>query len=461
MPRNLRSLALFGKHAQTRAQIIPVQAQYAQEKYKALLPLVGVGVPNDTTAPQTLEGDPETLLRRLGKPLPYVLRDSPRLSVTRLMTSGWCELRYLYDAVSGVKRPPSPALLRGTQAHARLEDGVHPRDAQLAAEFRSRGLGPFVGSVAYTWAATLGRLLQLAAGGECREVLCHGWVEEGPGLVSGVVARLSWGRSGAASPHPGSIEALLPQLQQLVRERTTHGNSIVVSDTKTRSTYTTPTQGSVLRATTMQLAYYRHYLEQLAQDPGRTYTSLLENGRLHGVDVDEPLAPEEIAALVQLLPSLGQDAGVLAHHGTVHIPEVGCPVLSRASPRWLAARLAQAYGLLRGALGTELRVEYYCRGTNFHTETVQWSAELLARQRAEHERDTAAFLWGERPVRPVARRLRALRTYCAHCDYNAVCGWKRGVEQELAHFGPELVALSEELGEELGEELVPGSQGQG
>lgn len=446
MPRRIRSLGLFGKTARTAAKP-NAQTQYAMDKYTALLPLVNGQDKGDSAPLPPLEGDPATLLRRLGPPLPFVLGGSPRLSVTRLMTKGWCELRYLYDARAGIPRPAAAArtLTRGTRAHARLEESAHPGDARVAAALRAEGMGEFVRTLPYGWAATLGRLLQLAAGGESRELLCHGWVrgssDAPPVLVSGVVDRLSWEGEPPGEPRLDStdIATLLPLLQEQVRQRVEHGNCIVVSDTKTRSTFTTPTQGSVLRATTMQLAYYRGYLEALAQDAPRTFASLLENARLHGVDADAPLQAEEVAALVRLVPSLQADAARLAAGEPVHML-VG-PV-TVASPRWLAARLAQGYAVLGGALGGTLRVEYYCRGTNFHTATVPYSAALRA-ERAGHEADAAAFLWGRRPVQPVARRLDALRTYCAHCDYAAVCGWKRGVERDLGGLGPALVRVAE------------------
>ncbi|RCK59120.1 Exonuclease V, mitochondrial [Candida viswanathii] len=270
--------------------------------------------------------------------------DNPRLSVTGLLVSGWCELRSLYTVFAGsVRTPPSRAMEEGTKLHLELEQEIHPTidltDIEAfikenTAEIEEKwGLDNTSGifdtqpddELALNWAeAIIERLYSLIVISDAREVLLHGYlnlekesfVEDGKEilkpssvLVSGVVDQIQF-----RNPENDVDCALFEEIQEYVDKEFDQVDEtplvdlasfmrdvkdivdkypefkLKFTDLKTRMAKLIPKQESVLASAKFQTFYYRYFYELLSKDPDFAYRCLLENAKRRGFDVDRPLS---------------------------------------------------------------------------------------------------------------------------------------------------------------------------
>lgn len=425
-----------------------------------------------------------------------------RLSVTKLLTKSWCELRHAYDVYAEVPIFEGRPVVEGKEEHQRLEDTTHPLAEEQQAfekDFEVEIPQDQFHTMAETWFETLVKMVNIFTDGEAREVLCHGYLNsqscrlvEGSIagnediLVSGVIDHLLLN-----SKTCGTFSRLVPVrlentvvskncedlallLDQLENAKVSLKNQfeIIVSDVKTRFMRKIPNQTSVLKATKLQVMYYRYFLEELGRDPSITYSKLLTNAERRGFDINRFVDPSKVLSMmatddlirldmcrlkngepIGFKPFDNSDLGA-AGSGIYDMSEyhnmiTDARVIERygdffetwAKPvtlKYFAARLAQMYHHLAPLLSDRLMVEYYYNGDNFHNILFDYDPETLK----SNCFDSAQFWFGKREIEPIKPNLKNFLTYCKYCDYESVCSWKKGGNDMCRQLGADLAKIS-------------------
>ncbi|SMN20946.1 similar to Saccharomyces cerevisiae YBR163W EXO5 Mitochondrial 5'-3' exonuclease and sliding exonuclease, required for mitochondrial genome maintenance [Maudiozyma saulgeensis] len=268
-----------------------------------------------------------------------------RLSVTKLMTKSWCELRYAYDVYSKMDKLTTRNISQGVTFHKTLEDTMIPENVKLDQFLKEQRIIGFEKTLQCKWIDTLQKLLMTFSNvGECREVLCHGYIinqidslQDGKFvtdvdigsnmdqliLVSGIIDHLKWVPRWGNESHSDSkfdlfndifndeeinndLPKILSSLQREIPKRI-NGWKLQVRDVKTRQTFNIPNQTSVQRSTKLQIMYYRKFIEILSLNPKQTYKMLIINAQRRNLDVDQELDSMTIIALMMQNPMLIPD----------------------------------------------------------------------------------------------------------------------------------------------------------
>ncbi|SCV03174.1 LAME_0H08306g1_1 [Lachancea meyersii CBS 8951] len=422
-----------------------------------------------------------------------------RLSVTKLLTKRWCELRDTYDIYSQIPIFEHGQVSVGRREHQRLEDETHAtlENAEtLRAELGDEIPDDPFHTLAENWYQTTIRLLALFQTGQAREVLCHGYLsskdcqilqgdvtDEGDVLVSGIIDHLVLKKkiSRGLKPTPlmlnltdgyssYDMKAVLQGLSASIQEAGKN-LEIVVSDVKTRPMKTIPQQQSVVYASKIQVMYYRFFLENLSLDSSRTYQKLLINAQRRGFDLDAPINPAKLLFFIETNPVITQDLRRLrdgtpigfapydtyneAHDAPKQeynweiiknaqlqqqYAEFFCNWTTPVTLRYFATRLAQMYTTLGPLLSKNLMIEYYSGNTNFHNISFEYDSDELE----QHGTQSALFWFGKRNIEPIKPTVRSILTYCKHCDYESVCLWKKQGTEMCKGLGGELKRLHQE-----------------
>ena len=432
-----------------------------------------------------------------------------RLSVTKMMTKSWCELRYSYDVYSKLDKLVTRNISNGITFHKLLEDKLIIENVELQKFLKLQQMESFQKSIVYKWQDTMERLISTFSRiGESREILCHGYIKnkglnepqdgefildvnnfvenskddsENIMLVSGIIDHLRWVPNTETNSKfdlfddifddinfTKDISKLISSLQTEIPKRLNNWK-LQIADVKTRQMFTIPNQTSVQRASKLQIMYYKKFLDILTLNPERTYAMLLLNAKKRDLDIDKPLEPLEIIALMIKNPSIISDMRRLRDGETINFKpfdndtqvikpmfnELTAPYTSLpydvnekfqefmipwkrpVTLRYFAARLAQTYNLFQSLLSNDLLIEYYCRGKNFHNVPFKYNESLLK----EHNADRSGYLLGKRHVEPIDQTLENFLTFCKHCEYQTICSWKHEGEQNLRTLGKELTNL--------------------
>nr|A3M0E6.3 RecName: Full=Exonuclease V, mitochondrial; Short=Exo V; AltName: Full=Defects in morphology protein 1; Flags: Precursor [Scheffersomyces stipitis CBS 6054] len=271
------------------------------------------------------------------------------------------------------------------------------------------------------------------------------------------------------------LTKFLQSVKQFVEEHKS-AFSVKTTDVKTRSVNRLPSSISVLEAAKFQTFYYRKMFGLLSNEHQRTennhfaYYSLLENARVRGIDVDEPL---DIVTLVSILRknynlfyldfvklangepigfepfdsyNKGRENTGFALDSVFGIAEkcllAGKPmqldliekinsledfnydeILSpdliknwKTAPtlRYLAARCAQFYELFSELLGDHTAVEYHNGRTSqaFHTSESKYTEDVIGEQTRK-----ASTFWNGKRFPIYTRDL----SKCNYCDFKPRC----------------------------------------
>lgn len=279
----------------------------------------------------------------------YILQ--PRLSVTKLLTGSWCELREYYKVYAGLpSEPRTKRLKEGSAYHEKLETRDHVVvDTKLAAstikklaEVNSEELlrNPKAAEMGREWTErVVVRVLNLAEKSSSREILVHAFLdiesaslatseEQLPNsvLVNGIVdlVQLKKTQDPAVKVEIEELEEAIQDLQNRtnalsiecsldapiwdlskllpfsmralqVRAET---HALHVGDVKTRNYDSIPAQELVLEAAELQCMYYSHFLTNLARDSNFAFASGLENARRRGVDPNDHIGLAHAALLL-------------------------------------------------------------------------------------------------------------------------------------------------------------------
>ncbi|GAV55059.1 hypothetical protein ZYGR_0AS03820 [Zygosaccharomyces rouxii] len=421
-----------------------------------------------------------------------------RLSVTKLLTKSWCELRHAYDIYARIPMFEGKPITKGKEEHQRLEDETHSlAEEQRAFEKDFEVVIPDddFHKLADSWFASLVKMVNLFTDGEAREVLCHGYLNreksnlvEGPitgdenVLVSGIIDHLIL----KLRDVPVSNNVLPLRLENTIVSKNSEDIALVfdqlkragpslknkfevmVSDVKTRFMRKIPSQQSVLQGSKLQVMYYRYFMEVLGQNPHETYEKLLTNAQRRGFDVNRFIDPAKLLSMMAADDMIRMDMYRLKNGEPIgfepfddseldvsetaiydmsgyHDMITDARVIHKYSDffelwakpvtlKYLAARLAQMYHHLAPLLSDKLMIEYYYNGDNFHNIIFEFDFEMLKEQSS----DSAKFWFGKRDIEPIDRNLKNFVTFCKYCDYESVCSWKRGGTDMCKELGADL-----------------------
>lgn len=425
-----------------------------------------------------------------------------RLSVTKMLTKSWCELRHAYDVYAEVPIFEGRAITEGKEEHQKLEDKTHTlaeEQRNFEKDFEVEIPHDEFHNIAGAWFETLIKMVNLFTNGEAREVLCHGYLNsqschlvEGPVtgeediLISGIIDHLL-----LRSRNIDKINRVVPvRLEDSVVSRDCEDISlilhqienaefdlknnfeIIVSDVKTRFTNQIPSQASVLRASKLQVMYYRHFLEFLGKTPSLTYEKLLTNARRRGLDVNRFIDPAKMLSMLAADDLIRSDMHRLKNGKSIgfepfdndHLTDSAStkydmsdyhnlivdarivekygdffePWQKPVTLKYFASRLAQMYHKVVPLLSDNLMIEYYYNGDNFHNIFFEYDIEILKLNCL----NSAQFWLGKREIEPIKPNIKNFLTHCKYCDYESVCSWKKAGNDICRQLGSDLANLS-------------------
>lgn len=265
----------------------------------------------------------------------------PRLSVTKLLTSAWCELRDFYQVYSG-----SPSLKKTTQMklgslyHEKLENLTHtsvdmaPFIAKVEEILQQNGFsedsiavinqGEQEAELGDIWLdKIIARLFSLLTRSEARELVVHGYlnlerakyidsVEEmrntsfsdGKVLVSAIIDLVGLRNIYSEDDLDFFIEVndyidshfengvigfdkFVPEVTEIVKKYSEELD-MGISDVKTRSFNKIPQQETVLEAAKLQVSHYKTMMDILTRE-GVAYELFKSNAIRRNLDLDQPI----------------------------------------------------------------------------------------------------------------------------------------------------------------------------
>lgn len=272
----------------------------------------------------------------------------PRLLVTKLLTSSWCELRKFYEIYAGLPRkPPTARIQSGTDYHNHLEAQDHaivPEEklkrliTEQLEKFSSEeqnilNQNSKAADLGSHWAdQVVTRSLVVSRKRYAREIYVHGFLNIHTGKLATTEAELPLAvlvngqidvvkiddsnckkaytdslaqRQAAVSTYKEAtdeelfqqgiqnfkfvdLSTELPKAKERLDQAAEH-SYLHVRDVKTRASNFIPQQQLVVNAAKVQCMFYAQFLHNLSQSAEFGYASKLENAKRRGVDVDKPL----------------------------------------------------------------------------------------------------------------------------------------------------------------------------
>jgi len=473
--------------------------QYLQKKNDVVQSIVGINSKDHPYLSYSFQGLP-SMYDNITKS-----KSHGRLSVTKLMTKSWCELRYAYDAYSKMDKMTTRNISQGLSFHKSLEDTLIPENVPLDQFLKEQTITGFEKTLQYKWMDTLQKILTSFTNvGECRELLCHGYItnqkdslqdgkfvtdidleNENLILVSGIIDHLKWIPPSGNELYSNSqydlfddifndneitedLTEILSSLQREIPKRI-NGWKLQVRDVKTRQTFNIPNQTSVQRSTKLQIMYYRKFIEILSLDPTQTYNMLIINAQNRNLDIDQELDPMAIIALMIQTPMLIPDMRRLRDGNPIgfeHYDNYSYTSQYGNKPFLIpedivSSETREGFQEFATIWKKPVTLRYFAArlAQTYHLLNSTLSEDLLVEyycrgvnfhnlpfknndeQLIEHNADRTNFLFGKREVQPIEQNLKNFLTYCKHCDYQSVCSWKHEGEEKLKNLGDELAQM--------------------
>ncbi|CCE65506.1 hypothetical protein TPHA_0L01510 [Tetrapisispora phaffii CBS 4417] len=430
-----------------------------------------------------------------------------RLSVTKLLTKRWCELRETYDIYSKIPMFETTAIKGGKVAHKKLETRSHPTPKEwtrFVEDFEMNiPTDKYHNYIEDLFNCSM-RFVSLFKLGDAREILCHAYLDNTTGkflknvpnsdndiLVSGIIDHLTLTEKiptileNPVKRPPfalfsvdyndcfTSFQSLLSWLE-MNKSYLESNYEIVVSDVKTRSYRSKPSQSSVILAAKYQAMYYHTFLHLLSLDPSVTYQNIIINAQRRGYDVDQPIDPAKLISLIESNNIIFEDMRHLRDGENINFEPFDSDarnyysdknsiydlnkysdiitdrrVLEKygelftnwkipVSLRYMAARLAQMYHFTGPLLSDQLLIEYYCYDDNFHNIFFKYDEETITKEAF----DSTLYWFGKREIEPIKPTVSNLLTYCKYCDYNKICAWKKNGEEHNRNLGRDLINMT-------------------
>lgn len=404
------------------------------------------------------------------------LSEFPRLSVTKILTKSWCELRDFFEIYSMTPRDETDAMIRGRQDHLALELETHPEiDMSSVTEHIPQVEPTAVDVYAQTVVDTILRLVTLLQHGRAREIYVHGFIDEfgviderkgvneETMIVTGVIDHLVLLSNDRSRPLEkrfsqfNDLKDIVDNAADIISEFP-DSYRLLVSDVKTRSRATIPHQKSVLDAAKHQVMIYRNFLEVLGSDVG--FDWLKEYCSRKKLDIDQPLTPEIVLGMIYIhdifykdferirdgeINGLGDVSYDLTYLGS-QITET--EMLEKVSPflkpwkqapttRYFLTRLTEMLHSTSLLLKDDLRVEYMHRGENIQNVNFKYDHDQMSNVTAQG----LEFWKGLRDPQAVDGSFSELNSKCKYCDFKDFCLWNKELEQQNYHMG-EIAARS-------------------
>lgn len=256
--------------------------------------------------------------------------DSPRLSVTKLLSESWCELRDYYLIYSGsIREPKGKPLLLGTQYHLELELAdfeiidIEAFEAKLSEIEGLEDQAQKEDLLAIDWFENICvKLFSLITKSHSRELLVHGHlninnaefeISKDSIVISGVIDYLQ-----LLNNRDPTDFSMFEEIQNFIEfnhyldlsaffniTKATIDNydySLKITDVKTRQFNNIPNQMSVLKSAFLQTCYYKKFFELLASNEVNSYNMLIKNANVRHCDLDKPISYRTLLILLRKYP---------------------------------------------------------------------------------------------------------------------------------------------------------------
>lgn len=256
-----------------------------------------------------------------------------RLSVTKLLTESWCELREYYTIFSGsLKEEKTQSLILGSQYHEALEledfeiINIQEFEKLLLRAFgddpvdiESELFGEWFENIVY-------KLYNLILKSDTREVLVHNYLDLNAGefnleddsvLISGII---DYVKLEALNQHNYSlfeeIQAYVDMNHESlslneffmavanITESYKDQYGLKFADVKTRQYNKVPNQESVVKSAYLQISYYKSFFDTMSNDIETCFNMLCKNAATRHCDIDQPIDPKVVFSLLRKYPGL-------------------------------------------------------------------------------------------------------------------------------------------------------------
>lgn len=305
------------------------------------------------------------------------------LSVTDLVSPLWCQSQYQYALEKGGRNRRTPAMKKGHEIHAELENEVHIAVEFIVEKDERRPLQML---------RILCGLLELESQGITRELPVFGFVDDI--LVTGVVDELY------------IIQDSPPQLPQqtnmdkVLTHQKPSARKIILMDSKTRVSATEPST-SQMDQVKLQLIIYWQFLHSM---PEFNIESFYLNEGLNG---QTPFSDQFLAQAVELVESYSDT--------------IGDEILAKHNLDGLWSLLRKQILCMRHNLTDKVRVRY------IHQESRKIISErnfVVDQEWAFAQRNRILQWWkGEREAEGIEVE-EAFK--CRICDFEEGCSWRLG-----------------------------------
>lgn len=261
--------------------------------------------------------DHESLsIRQESSPIPLTrvsVQSFPRLSVTRLLTRSWCELREFYRIYARDEVVKTKRMELGTKLHEELELALHPKLDYSTVDGIEIEPPATPLQVEFEWMfENLLKLRSLLVEGEAREFYTFGFVHKNTGNfldpskdyeldeylpVTGIIDYLRFNQY--YSGYPDGLSSLIAEAQSADLSDL----KLSVIDVKTRATPFIPQQSSVVQYSKLQIMYYAKFLKQF--DNIENSVKLFETYfHLKNIDIDEPIEFTDVLFILDKFPEV-------------------------------------------------------------------------------------------------------------------------------------------------------------
>ncbi|KAK6868527.1 Exonuclease V, mitochondrial [Candida tropicalis] len=383
--------------------------------------------------------------------------NNPRLSVTKLLISGWCELRELYRVFAGsVRTPPTKAMSAGTKLHLKLEQALHGViDLEDIENFIRSNTEEIMemydlvdndgifdmnpdDSIAIDWSETIiERLYSLIVCSESREVILHGYLNlqkesfveneqeiKNPSsvLVSGIVDQIQF-----ENPENSDDFALFDEVQKYLDVEYEQVDETPLVDL---SRFFDDVKNIIQCYPEFQLKFTDLKTRMVYQIPSQKIVSDYEFGKLFVLSKDFAQHQEQASQHLKFIESLGG-------YDSLEYDKLLLPLLKtwKTPPtlRYLAARSAQFYEIFGSRLGDTTTVEY--RNT-FTGKIIDTKVYNYNNDELETETIHASDFWNGKldpePTNDFSR--------CQYCEFKSKCAIPKigKISDSHASIGPEV-----------------------
>ncbi|KAH3675531.1 hypothetical protein WICMUC_002620 [Wickerhamomyces mucosus] len=413
----------------------------------------------------------------------------PRLSVTKLLTQQWCELKEFYKIYSkqGYTEITS-AMKRGNDIHFNLELATHaPLDFQEIDESKVYGNLTYIDTEANKIMEGIVRLMNLFLNGEAREIYLNFFLNkefgvletEKPskddilttGIVDYIALREKQNTAGLAplklSIPTDDINEFLSYLEKNTELLKTYYD-LSVCDVKTRTTPYLP-QSSVINASKQQVMIYYKMLKVLGKSTKQSLAFLEEYFERKNINIDQPLSPQMLVTWIGFYRFLrpdfikirdgiyyqqenkseldlnksvynqlfdlkqSQDLFILKDHledTTPFLKTWQSPVTIRYLLKILS-RLFSFISSFQSIYPGHLKVQYYSKLSKENEEHMfhEYKFEFNEEELNSAVEDSLKFWLGKRDPKTIELNPINLEKKCKWCEFQNYCSWKSRIEK--------------------------------